>query len=378
MNDFLFTSESVTEGHPDKISDQISDLILDEALKQDLNSKVACETLVTKGLVFVSGEMRTNAYIDLNKKIRGLIKNIGYDDPSLGFSYDSCAIINSIQSQSADIAYKVKNGGAGDQGIMFGYATSESEEYMPIPILYANRLVKCLSKLRKSNKEGYLCPDGKAQITIEYKNNKPVSVRSVVISTQHKDWVDLETLNDFLVEELVYKVIDKRFRHRNMNILINPGGRFVIGGPRADCGLTGRKIIVDTYGGFARHGGGAFSGKDPSKVDRSASYMGRYLAKNIVSAGICDRCEIQLSYAIGVLEPISIYLNTFSTLKVKISDELLAYQILKNFDLTPRGIIKYLNLLNPIYQKTASYGHFGRNIFEWEKNNIEKELLALI
>jgi len=372
--DFLFTSESVTEGHPDKIADQISDAVLDFILSQDPIARVACETMVTTGLAFVAGEITTNCYVDIPKIVRSTIREIGYTDATFGFDCDTCAVITSIDEQSRDIAQGVDIGGAGDQGIMFGYACNETDVLMPMPIMLAHRLVQRLTDVRKKGLLPYFRPDGKSQVTLEYVDNKPVRVEAVVISTQHSPEIDIETLKKDVINHIIREVIDPSLLDENTTFYINPTGRFVVGGPQGDSGLTGRKIIVDTYGGLGSHGGGAFSGKDPTKVDRSASYMARHVAKNIVAAGIADKCEVQLAYSIGVENPVSIMIDTFRTGKItlqKIQDI-----IWKNFDLTPRGIINYLDLRRPIYKKTAAYGHFGRPDpdFTWEKVNKADDL----
>ena len=375
----LFTSESVTEGHPDKICDQISDAILDEALKQDPTSRVAIETAVNTGLVLVMGEMTTKAYIDIPKVAREVIRRIGFNNSSIGFDAETCGIITSIDEQSADIALGVdksleakqqgaEDTGAGDQGMMFGYACNETPEYMPMPISLAHKLTKKLSQVRKDGTLGYLRPDGKSQVTVEYdESGKPVRVDTVVISTQHDEEVTHEAIEKDIIEMVIKPVIPGELLDENTKYLVNPTGRFVIGGPKGDSGLTGRKIIVDTYGGYARHGGGAFSGKDPTKVDRSAAYYGRYIAKNIVAAGLADKCEIEVAYAIGVAKPVSVYVETFGTGKV--SEEKLIQMIDKYFDLRPAAIIEKLNLRTPIYEQVAAYGHFGRDDLDipWEK-----------
>lgn len=367
----LFTSESVSEGHPDKVADQISDAILDAILAQDIHARVACETLVKTGMALVAGEITTSAWVDLEELIRKVIVDIGYDHPDMGFDGHSCSVLSAIGKQSQDIAMGVdredKSQGAGDQGLMFGYACNETEVFMPAPITYAHRLMERQAWVRKTKTLPWLRPDAKSQVTFLYEGHRPISIDTIVLSTQHDETVDLKTLQEGVIEEIIKPIIPEHYLTQNTRFLINPTGRFVIGGPKGDCGLTGRKIIVDTYGGMARHGGGAFSGKDPSKVDRSAAYMGRYVAKNIVAAGLADRCEIQISYAIGLAEPTSVYVETFGTAKIPEAD--LAQLILKNFDLTPKGIIQHLDLLRPIYQKTAAYGHFGRETlgFTWEK-----------
>ncbi|MEW5802064.1 MAG: methionine adenosyltransferase [bacterium] len=368
--DFLFTSESVTEGHPDKVADQISDAVLDFILSQDPLARVACETMVTTGLAFVAGEITTNCYVDIPKIVRSTIRDIGYIDATFGFDCETCAVITSIDEQSRDIAQGVDIGGAGDQGIMFGYACNETDALMPMPIMLAHRLVQRMTDVRKKGILPYLRPDGKSQVTIEYVDNKPVRVEAVVISAQHSPDIDIETLKKDITNHIIREVIDPSFLDDDTVFYINPTGRFVVGGPQGDAGLTGRKIIVDTYGGLGSHGGGAFSGKDPTKVDRSASYMARHIAKNIVAAGIAEKCEVQLAYSIGVEKPVSIMVDTFRTGKVplqKIKDI-----IWKNFDLTPRGIINYLQLRRPIYKKTAAYGHFGRPDPEFTWENVEK------
>ena len=363
----LFTSESVTEGHPDKIADQISDSILDACLEQDPHSRVACETLTATGLVVIAGEISTRAYVDFQSLVRGVVASIGYDNAVYGFDSNTCAVISTINKQSGDIAMGVDTGGAGDQGMMFGYATDETPELMPMPISLAHKLTRRLSEVRKSGQLSYLRPDGKSQVTVEYDaNGKPVRVDAVVISTQHADSVTNEELRADILKHVIQATVPAELLDEDTKYHINPTGRFVIGGPMGDTGLTGRKIIVDTYGGTGRHGGGAFSGKDPTKVDRSAAYMARYIAKNIVAAGLARRCEVQLAYAIGVAEPVSVLVDTFGT--GKLSVEKLQQLVRKNFKLTPRDIIESLNLRRPIYRKTAAYGHFGRNDpdFTWE------------
>jgi len=364
---FLFTSESVTEGHPDKIADQISDAILDACHEQDPYSRVACETLTATGFVVIAGEITTKAYVDFQTLVRGVVAAIGYDNALYGFDSNTCAVISSINKQSGDIAMGVDTGGAGDQGMMFGYATNETEELMPAPISFAHKLAKRLSEVRKSGKMSYLRPDGKSQVTVEYSaEGKPVRIDAVVISTQHSETVGNDELRADILKHVIQAVLPAELLDENTKYHINPTGRFVIGGPMGDSGLTGRKIIVDTYGGMGRHGGGAFSGKDPTKVDRSAAYMARYIAKNIVASGLAERCEVQLAYAIGVAEPVSVLVDTFGTGKIdsgKLEDLVRA-----NFKLTPKGIIESLNLRRPIYRKTAAYGHFGRSDkeFTWE------------
>jgi S-adenosylmethionine synthetase len=364
---FLFTSESVTEGHPDKIADQISDAILDACLAEDEYSRVACETLTATGLVVIAGEITTKTYVDFQKVVRGVVQSIGYDNALYGFDSNTCAVISSINKQSGDIAMGVDTGGAGDQGMMFGYATNENEDYMPTPIALAHKLTQRLSEVRKNGMLPYLRPDGKSQVTVEYgPDHKPRRVDAVVISTQHADSVDNETLRADILKHVIQAAVPAKLLDADTKYHINPTGRFVIGGPMGDTGLTGRKIIVDTYGGMGRHGGGAFSGKDPTKVDRSACYMCRYIAKNIVASGLADRCEVQLAYAIGVAKPVSVLVDTFGTGKV--AEDKLEELVRKNFELTPKGIIESLKLRRPIYRKTASYGHFGRKDpdFTWE------------
>jgi S-adenosylmethionine synthetase len=370
----LFTSESVTEGHPDKIADQISDSILDAILAQDPVGRVACETLVTTGLAIIAGEITTNCYVDFPKIVRETIKDVGYTRAKFGFDSETCAVLSSIHEQSPDIAQGVDPGGAGDQGLMFGYACTETDELMPLPIMLAHKLVKGLSCARRDGVMDYLRPDGKSQVTVEYDGYKPVRVDTVVVSTQHSADVTNETLRDDIAEKIVNRVIPEGMRDKNTRILINPTGRFVVGGPHGDAGVTGRKIIVDTYGGAAPHGGGAFSGKDPTKVDRSACYMARYVAKNVVAAGLAERCIVQLAYAIGVAEPVSVLVDTFDTGLV--DDEKISEIVRAQFKLTPRGIIETLDLRRPIYKKTAAFGHFGRNEpeFTWERTDKAKAL----
>ena len=370
----LFTSESVTEGHPDKIADQISDSILDAILAQDPVGRVACETLVTTGLAIIAGEITTTCYVDFPKIVRETIKDVGYTRAKFGFDSETCAVLSSIHEQSPDIAQGVDPGGAGDQGLMFGYACTETDELMPLPIMLAHKLVKGLSCARRDGLMDYLRPDGKSQVTVEYDGYKPVRVDTVVVSTQHSADVTNETLRDDIAEKIVKRVIPESMRDKNTRILINPTGRFVVGGPHGDAGVTGRKIIVDTYGGAAPHGGGAFSGKDPTKVDRSACYMARYVAKNVVSAGLAERCLVQLAYAIGVAEPVSVLVDTFDTGLV--DDEKISEIVRAQFKLTPRGIIETLDLRRPIYKKTAAFGHFGRNEpeFTWERTDKAKAL----
>ncbi len=365
----LFTSESVTEGHPDKIADQISDAILDAILEQDPNGRVACETLVTTGLAIIAGEITTSCYVDFPKIVRETIKDVGYTRAKFGFDSETCAVLSSIHGQSPDIAMGVDPGGAGDQGLMFGYACTETDELMPLPIMLAHKLVKGLSCARRDGVMDYLRPDGKSQVTVEYDGHRPVRVDTVVVSTQHSAEVSNDTLRDEITDKIVNRVIPEGMRDKNTRVLINPTGRFVTGGPHGDAGLTGRKIIVDTYGGAAPHGGGAFSGKDPTKVDRSACYMARYVAKNVVAAGVAERCMVQLAYAIGVAEPVSVLIDTFDT--GLIDDEKISEIVRAQFKLTPRSIIETLDLLRPIYRKTAAFGHFGRTEpeFTWERSD---------
>jgi len=370
----VFTSESVSEGHPDKMADQISDAVLDAIIKEDRNARVAVETLVKTGMAIIAGEVRTSTYIDLEDLVRQVILDIGYNSSDVGFDGASCAVLNAIGKQSSDIAMGVdeavdKDLGAGDQGLMFGYATNETDVLMPAPIFYAHRLVERQAFLRKSGLLPWLRPDAKSQVTLRYEGDRPVAVEAVVLSTQHNPNVSQSVIREAVMEEIIKHVLPEEWLHSGTKYHINPTGQFVIGGPVGDCGLTGRKIIVDSYGGMARHGGGAFSGKDPSKVDRSAAYAGRYVAKNIVAAGLADRCELQVSYAIGVAEPTSISINTFGT--GKLSDAKIVELVRENFDLRPRGLIDMLNLLRPIYRPTASYGHFGRELpdFTWEKTD---------
>ena len=370
----VFTSESVSEGHPDKMADQISDAVLDAILKDDPNARVAVETLVKTGMAIIAGEVRTDTYVDLEDIVREVIKGIGYNHSDVGFDGNSCAVLNGIGKQSSQIAQGVDSGenkdlGAGDQGLMFGYANNETSVLMPAPIFYAHRLVERQAELRKAGALNWLRPDAKSQVTLRYDQGKPVAIDAVVLSTQHSPGIELEDLREAVLEEIIRPVLPEEWLHGDTQYHINPTGKFEIGGPMGDCGLTGRKIIVDTYGGMAHHGGGAFSGKDPTKVDRSAAYAGRYVAKNIVAAGIADRCEIQVSYAIGVSEPTSISVNTFGT--GKLPDHEIIALIRDNFDLRPRGLIEMLDLRRPIYQATASYGHFGREDenFNWEKTD---------
>lgn len=376
MSNYLFTSESVSEGHPDKVADQISDAILDNILEQDKHARVACETLVTTGMVVIAGEITTTAWVDMPQVVRDMVREIGYNSSEMGFDSQSCAVLTSIDKQSPDIALGVNEGsgldldqGAGDQGLMFGYASSETRVLMPMPITYAHRLMKRQAEVRKTGLLPWLRPDAKSQVTIEYEDRVPKRVEAVVLSTQHDPMIDYEDLKEAVMEEIIKPVLPERMLDNNTKYYINPTGRFVIGGPVGDCGVTGRKIIVDTYGGMGSHGGGAFSGKDPSKVDRSSSYMGRYVAKNLVAAGIADEVEVQVAYAIGISKPLSINVNTFGT--GKISNDRIRELILEHFDLRPKAIIHHLDLLRPIYRKTAAYGHFGRERaeFTWEKTD---------
>lgn len=377
MTAHLFTSESVSEGHPDKIADQISDAVLDAILEIDPKARVACETFVKTGMVLVGGEINTKAWVDIEELTRKTVKEIGYTHSDMGFDADSCAVLNAIGKQSGDINQGVDRAspeeqGAGDQGLMFGYASDETDVLMPAPITYAHRLVQRQAEMRKNGKLEWLRPDAKSQVTFKYQDNKPVGIDAVVLSTQHCDSVSNEIIREAVMEEIIKPVLPQKWLDASTQFHINPTGRFVIGGPMGDCGLTGRKIIVDTYGGMARHGGGAFSGKDPSKVDRSAAYAGRYVAKNIVAAGLAKRCEIQVSYAIGVAEPTSISIETFGT--GVISDERLTQLVRANFDLRPYGLIKMLDLERPIYKQTAAYGHFGRENLPWEATDKAEQL----
>ncbi len=383
MDDFIFTSESVSEGHPDKVADQISDAILDAILTQDPKSRVACETMVTTGMAIIAGEITTNAVVDYPKVVRETIKEIGYNDSAMGFDWETCAVLTSIDRQSPDISQGVTEGeglfkdqGAGDQGLMFGYACTETKELMPMTILLSHQLVKKLADVRKSGLLNFLRPDSKSQVSIQYIDGKPAYVDTVVISSQHTPEVTHKEIEERIIEEVVKKVIPANMITEKTRYLINPTGRFVIGGPMGDCGLTGRKIIVDSYGGHGAHGGGAFSGKDPSKVDRSAAYMGRYVAKNLVAAGLCDKCEVQVAYAIGVAEPVSVLVDTAGT--GKIPSKRIAEIAREVFDLRPRAIIEQLDLLRPIYKLTAAYGHFGRELpeFTWEKTDKVAEIRA--
>jgi len=376
MSNHMFTSESVSEGHPDKVADQISDAILDSILTLDPAGRVACETMVTTGMAIIAGEITTSAWVDMPEVVRNTIKSIGYNSSDMGFDYQSCAVLTSIDKQSTDIAMGVDEGsgmdldqGAGDQGLMFGYACDETRVLMPMPLTYAHRLVKCQADVRKAGKLPWLRPDAKSQVTIEYENNKPKRVEAVVLSTQHDESVSHSDLQEGVMELIIKPILPTHMVDENTKYFINPTGRFVIGGPVGDCGLTGRKIIVDTYGGKGSHGGGAFSGKDPSKVDRSSAYMGRYVAKNIVAAGIASELEIQIAYAIGISQPVAINVNSFGT--GKIDDDAIIDLIGRNFDLRPKAIVQQLNLLRPIYQATAAYGHFGRELddFTWERTD---------
>ena len=381
MSEMLFTSESVTEGHPDKMSDQISDAILDALLEQDSSSRVACETLVTTGMVVVAGEVTSKALVDIQKVVRNTIEEIGYIDSNMGFDFNTCAVLISLDKQSPNIAQGVNEGegahteqGAGDQGLMFGYACEETPELMPLPIQLAHRLTERLTEVRKSGTLEYLRPDGKSQVTVRYVDGEPKSIEAVVISTQHSEDVSQEKLHEDIISNVINEVIPSKYLNGSPKFHINPTGLFVIGGPQGDCGLTGRKIIVDTYGGMGRHGGGAFSGKDPSKVDRSAAYAARHVAKNVVAAGLASRCEVQLAYAIGVAEPVSVSVDTFGT--GKIEEAKIINLIRDNFELKPAGLISYLKLKRPIYRKTSAYGHFGREVpeFTWEATDKADQL----
>jgi len=381
--EFLFTSESVSEGHPDKVADQVSDGVLDAILAEDPKARVACETLVSTGLVVISGEITTTAHPNYKEIAQDVIRRIGYDDSAIGFDYKSCAILTAINRQSPDIAQGVNEGegldldqGAGDQGLMFGYACNDTPALMPLPIYYAHRIMQRQAELRKDGRLGWLRPDAKSQLTVKYVDGRPVAIDTVVVSTQHSPEVSHAQISELVIEEIIKPVLPKELLAGEVRYLINPTGRFVIGGPHGDCGLTGRKIIVDTYGGAAHHGGGAFSGKDPSKVDRSAAYAGRYVAKNVVAAGLADRCEVQVAYAIGVAQPVSLMVDTFGTGKV--SDERIVELVRAHFDLRPKAIIQHLDLLRPIYGKTAAYGHFGRDEpeFTWEQTDRAAALRA--
>ncbi|MCH7950726.1 MAG: methionine adenosyltransferase [Candidatus Dadabacteria bacterium] len=383
LKNFIFTSESVTEGHPDKMADQISDAILDAMLAQDLNSRVACETLITTGLTVIAGEITSSATVDISSVVRSKIAEIGYTDSSMGYDAHTCGVLVAVDKQSQDIALGVDSGeskeqGAGDQGLMFGYATDETPELMPSPIIYAHKLAKRLSEVRREGILPYLRPDGKSQVTVRYENKVPVAIDAIVVSSQHSDDVDNKTIYEGILEEVIKQCINPELITKDTKIHVNPTGRFVTGGPLGDAGLTGRKIIVDTYGGWARHGGGAFSGKDPSKVDRSAAYMARYVAKNVVAAGLAKECEVQLAYAIGVAEPVSVMIETFGTSTVP--EEKISAAIKEVFDLSPSAIIKSLELLKPIYQQTAAYGHFGRtgDGFTWERTDRINDLKKAI
>lgn len=385
---YLFTSESVSEGHPDKVADQLSDAVLDAFLKDDPSARVACETLVKNDVVILAGEITSKNVVNYEKLARSVIHDIGYNDPALGFDAQSCSVMTFISQQSPDISIGVTDGeglykeqGAGDQGLMFGFACNETPELMPLPISLSHQLVRALAKARHSDKNSFLKPDAKSQVTVEYRDGKPHAVNTVVISTQHADAASLKDVEEYVIEKIVKKVIPSNYLTPNTRYLINPTGRFVIGGPVGDCGLTGRKIIVDTYGGYSRHGGGAFSGKDPSKVDRSAAYAARYIAKNVVAAGLAQKCEVQVAYAIGVAKPVSVYVNTFETGTVP--EEKISAAVQEIFDLTPRGIIRSLDLLKPIYRATSTYGHFGRDAaadgsFSWERTDKVDALKAAL
>lgn len=385
---YLFTSESVSEGHPDKVADQLSDAVLDEFLRHDPAARVACETLVKNDVVILAGEITSKHIVNYEKLARSVIKDIGYNDPTLGFDAQSCSVMTFMSQQSPDISMGVteteglyKEQGAGDQGLMFGFACNETPEFMPLPISLSHQLVRSLARARHTSESDFLKPDAKSQVTVEYRNGKPHAVNTVVISTQHAESASLKDIEEYVVENIVKKVIPSQYLTPSTRYLINPTGRFVIGGPVGDCGLTGRKIIVDTYGGYSRHGGGAFSGKDPSKVDRSAAYAARYIAKNVVAAGFADKCEVQVAYAIGVAKPVSVYINTFGTGHV--TEEKISAAVQEVFDLTPRGIIESLALLKPIYRSTSTYGHFGREAgsdgsFSWEKTDKIEQLKSII
>ena len=388
LSNFLFTSESVGEGHPDKVADQLSDAVLDEFLKHDPTARVACETLIKDNVVILAGEITSKHVVNYEKLVRAVVKDIGYDDSKLGFDDQGCSVMTFISQQSPDISMGVneheglhKEQGAGDQGLMFGFACDETQELMPLPISLSHQLMKALSRDRRTERGSFLKPDAKSQVTVQYRDGRPESVHTVVISTQHTEETSLKDLEEYVIERIVKKVIPAKYLTNKTKYLINPTGRFVIGGPVGDCGLTGRKIIVDTYGGYSRHGGGAFSGKDPSKVDRSAAYAARYIAKNVVAAGLAQRCEVQVAYAIGVAKPVSVYVNTFGTGVV--SEDAISTAVREIFDLTPRGIIKCLDLLKPIYRSTAAYGHFGRDpgndgSFSWEQTDKAETLKAAL
>ncbi len=388
LSNFLFTSESVGEGHPDKVADQLSDAVLDEFLKHDPTARVACEALIKDNVVILAGEITSKHVVNYEKLVRAVVKDIGYDDPKLGFDNQGCSVMTFISQQSPDISMGVneheglhKEQGAGDQGLMFGFACDETQELMPLPISLSHQLMKALSRDRRTERGSFLKPDAKSQVTVQYRDGRPESVNTVVISTQHTEETSLKDLEEYVIERIVKKVIPAKYLTNKTKYLINPTGRFVIGGPVGDCGLTGRKIIVDTYGGYSRHGGGAFSGKDPSKVDRSAAYAARYIAKNVVAAGLAQRCEVQVAYAIGVAKPVSVYVNTFGTGVV--SEDAISTAVREIFDLTPRGIIKCLDLLKPIYRSTAAYGHFGRDpgndgSFSWERTDKAETLKAAL
>ena len=388
LSNFLFTSESVGEGHPDKVADQLSDAVLDEFLKHDPTARVACETLIKDNVVILAGEITSKHVVNYEKLVRAVVKDIGYDDSKLGFDDQGCSVMTFISQQSPDISMGVneheglhKEQGAGDQGLMFGFACDETQELMPLPISLSHQLMKALSRDRRTERGSFLKPDAKSQVTVQYRDGRPESVHTVVISTQHTEETSLKDLEEYVIERIVKNVIPAKYLTNKTKYLINPTGRFVIGGPVGDCGLTGRKIIVDTYGGYSRHGGGAFSGKDPSKVDRSAAYAARYIAKNVVAAGLAQRCEVQVAYAIGVAKPVSVYVNTFGTGVV--SEDAISTAVREIFDLTPRGIIKCLDLLKPIYRSTAAYGHFGRDpgndgSFSWERTDKAETLKAAL
>jgi S-adenosylmethionine synthetase len=388
LKDFLFTSESVGEGHPDKVADQLSDTVLDEFLKHDPRSRVACEALVKNDVVILAGEITSSHTINYERLARSVIADIGYTEPALGFDSQSCSVMTFMSQQSADISMGVneheglhKEQGAGDQGLMFGFACNETPELMPLPIALSHQIMRALSRARRSESGSFLKPDAKSQVTVEYRDGRPYAVNTVVVSSQHAEETSLKQVEEYIIDEIVKNVIPKNLLTDKTKYMINPTGRFVVGGPVGDCGLTGRKIIVDTYGGYSRHGGGAFSGKDPSKVDRSAAYAARYIAKNVVAAGLAEKCEVQVAYAIGVAKPVSVYVNTFGTGKV--GEEVIVKAIDRVFDLTPRGIIQTLDLLKPIYRATAAYGHFGREpgqdgSFSWERTNKAEELKSAV